>query len=147
MHSQNSQFDGLNIKSKLTSSINTISNSTIYFSKAIIIMQFFILAVSLFASTALVSVTSAAPNGGLRGSIDQTQTRRSLRDKTNAVEKSEGKTSYTDIGKQVNAEDISFSDESAGSTLYGWSKSASGWQQWLGRFTPFSLFTNDNNAV
>ena len=103
------------------------------------------LAVALFASTALVSVTSAADT--VRGSIDQTQTRRSLRDKTNAVEKSEGKTSYTDIGKQVNAEDISFSDESAGSTLYGWSKSASGWQQWLGRFTPFSLFTNDNNAV
>ena len=41
-------------------------------------MQFFILAVSLFASAALVSVTSAAPNGGLRGSIDQTQTHRSL---------------------------------------------------------------------
>ena len=36
------------------------------------------LAVALFASTTLVSVTSAAVTGGVRGSIDQTQTRRSL---------------------------------------------------------------------
>jgi len=43
-------------------------------------MKFSILAVALFASTTLVSVTSAAVNGGVRGSgsIDQTQTRRSL---------------------------------------------------------------------
>ena len=41
-------------------------------------MKFFTLALALFASLALVSVTSAAPNVGVRGSIDQTQTHRSL---------------------------------------------------------------------
>ena len=42
-------------------------------------MKFSPLAVVLLASTTLVSVTSAAVTGGIRGSIDQTQTRRSLR--------------------------------------------------------------------
>ena len=41
-------------------------------------MQFSTLAVAVFASTALFSVTSAAGSGGVRGSIDQTQTHRSL---------------------------------------------------------------------
>ena len=41
-------------------------------------MKFSPLALALFASTSLVSVTSAADTGGVRGSIDQTQSRRSL---------------------------------------------------------------------
>ena len=42
-------------------------------------MQFSTLAVAVFASTALFSVTSAAGSGGVRGSIDdQKQARRSL---------------------------------------------------------------------
>ena len=41
-------------------------------------MKFSPLALVLFASTTLVSVTSAADTGGVRGSIDQTQSRRSL---------------------------------------------------------------------
>ena len=41
-------------------------------------MKFAPLALAVFASTALVSVTSADVNGGVRGSIDQTQTHRSL---------------------------------------------------------------------
>lgn len=53
-------------------------NSTLYFSKTITIMKFSILAVALLASTALVSVTLAAGKGGVRGSIDPTQTHRSL---------------------------------------------------------------------
>ena len=39
-------------------------------------MKFSPLAVVLLASTTLVSVTSAAVTGGIRGSIDRTQTRR-----------------------------------------------------------------------
>ena len=42
------------------------------------------LALAVFVSVTLVSVTSAADTGGVRGSIDQTQTRRSL-DKVKAV--------------------------------------------------------------
>ena len=66
-----------NINSKL---INTISNSTLYSFKTIIMMKFSIVAVPVLASTALFSVTSAAGFGGVRGGSidDQTQTRRSL---------------------------------------------------------------------
>merc|ERR1711865_795666 len=49
------------------------------FSKTIIMMKFSTLAIAVFASTALFSVTSAAGSGGVRGSIDdQTQAHRSL---------------------------------------------------------------------
>ena len=41
-------------------------------------MKFSPLALRLFASTTLVSVSSAAVTGGVRGSIDQVQTHRSL---------------------------------------------------------------------
>ena len=41
-------------------------------------MKFSILAIASFAFTTLVSVTAAVPNGGVRGSIDPTQTQRSL---------------------------------------------------------------------